>query len=436
MSNIAIKVSHLTKVYKLYDRPVDRLKESLHPLKRNYHKDFYALNDVTFEVKKGEIVGIIGKNGAGKSTLLKIITGVLTPTSGIIEVNGVISSLLELGAGFNPEMTGYENIYLNGTIMGFTKDEIDNKVQDIIDFADIGEFINQPVKRYSSGMFARLAFSVAITAKPDILIVDEALSVGDIAFQSKSMTRMKMMMDGGTTVLFVSHDIGAIQSLCKNAIFIDKGRIISYSNVDSVTSLYLRNQQDLNNIELSNIMPSEVINKDNDLEIKYKNFDMDLSGDKILNGIRSGNGKAKILDFRFLNKNEVEVDTIESNAIYKIQIAIKFNIDLQSFAVVCPIRSLNGTQEIGVSSAVEEFLFPSVKKDEIYFVEIDSIMNLKDGVYNLVIAVEIPIINNVVHEFADVIENIHTFSVYWNKLKFPTKFYTTGKIEYFKKGEK
>ena len=183
--NTAIKVTNLSKVYKLYDKPADRLKESLHPLKKKYHKEFYALNDVSFEIKKGETVGIIGKNGAGKSTLLKIITGVLTPSGGHVHVNGRIASLLELGAGFNPEYTGVENIYLQGTLMGYTKEEMESKIQAILDFADIGDFVYQPVKSYSSGMFARLAFAVAINVEPDILIVDEALSVGDVFFQNK-----------------------------------------------------------------------------------------------------------------------------------------------------------------------------------------------------------------------------------------------------------
>ena len=183
--NTAIKVSHLTKIYKLYDKPIDRLKESLHPLKKKYHKDFYALSDINFEIKKGETVGIIGKNGAGKSTLLKIITGVLTPSSGHVHVNGRIASLLELGAGFNPEYTGIENIYLQGTLMGYNHEEMEAKIDDILAFADIGDFIHQPVKMYSSGMFARLAFAVAINVDPDILIVDEVLSVG--VFPSKSI---------------------------------------------------------------------------------------------------------------------------------------------------------------------------------------------------------------------------------------------------------
>lgn len=207
----AIKINHLSKVYKIFDKSSDRVREALNPFGKRYSKDFYALNDVSLTIKKGETVGIIGKNGAGKSTLLKVITGVLTPTSGSIQVNGRIASLLELGAGFNPEMTGIENIYMNGTIMGYSKDEMDARLQNIIDFADIGDFINQPVKMYSSGMFARLAFAVNAFVEPDILIVDEALSVGDAFFQAKCIDKMKKMMEKGTTVLFVSHDWGGSQ---------------------------------------------------------------------------------------------------------------------------------------------------------------------------------------------------------------------------------
>ena len=185
MNSISIKIKDLTKVYHLYDNPKDMIKEFIHPLRKKYHHNFTAIDNINLTIKKNETLGIIGKNGAGKSTLLKMITGVLTPTSGNIKINGKIASLLELGAGFNPAMTGLENIYLNGTIMGYSEEEINEKVEEILSFADIGEFIYQPVKMYSNGMFARLAFSVAINVEPDILIVDEALSVGDMAFQMK-----------------------------------------------------------------------------------------------------------------------------------------------------------------------------------------------------------------------------------------------------------
>jgi len=239
MSNIAISVKHLTKIYKLYDKPIDRLKESLHPLKKQYHKDFYALNDVSFEIKRGETVGIIGKNGAGKSTLLKIITGVLTPTSGSVHVHGRISSLLELGAGFNTEYTGIENIYFQGSLMGYTREEMESKIDDILAFADIGDFVHQSVKMYSSGMFARLAFAMAINVDPDVLIVDEALSVGDIHFVQKCMIRIGELKGDGTTILFVSHDATAIRMLCDSAIWISDGKILDIGKTPKVVDNYL-----------------------------------------------------------------------------------------------------------------------------------------------------------------------------------------------------
>ena len=190
-SDIAIKVENLSKIYKLYNRPVDRMKESLHPFRKKYHKEFFALNDVSFELKKGETLGIIGKNGSGKSTLLKIITGVLAPASGSVYVNGKVSALLELGAGFNPEMSGIENVFFQGAIMGYSRQEMDSKIDEILSFADIGEFVYQPVKTYSSGMFARLAFAVAMSVWIlTILIVDEALAVGDARFVKKCYERM------------------------------------------------------------------------------------------------------------------------------------------------------------------------------------------------------------------------------------------------------
>lgn len=238
-NEIAIRVENLTKVYKLYNKPIDRMKEALNPFRKSYHNDFYALNDVNFEIKKGECVGILGKNGAGKSTLLKIITGVLTPTSGSVTVNGRVSALLELGAGFNPEYTGLENIYFQGNLMGFERAEMEQRIDDILKFADIGEFIHQPVKSYSSGMFARLAFAVAINVEPDILIVDEALSVGDMAFQSKCMRKMISIMEDGATVVFVSHDIQAIKKFCNRAIWMRDGSKYRDADTESVAKSYM-----------------------------------------------------------------------------------------------------------------------------------------------------------------------------------------------------
>ena len=223
MQEIAIAVNNITKAYKLYDKPTDRLRESLGLSKQKRYKEILALNDVSFDVKKGECVGIIGTNGSGKSTILKIITGVLSPTMGSIQVYGRISALLELGAGFNPEYTGLENIYVNGTVMGFSREEIDARLEEIISFADIGEFINQPVKTYSSGMFVRLAFAVAINIDPEILIVDEALSVGDVFFQAKCYHKFEEFKKQGKTILFVSHDLGSVAKYCDRVVLLNKG---------------------------------------------------------------------------------------------------------------------------------------------------------------------------------------------------------------------
>ncbi len=222
MQNI-IEIKNVNKVYKLYNDKKARLKEAFSITRKKHHKEFYALNNINLEIKKGEVVGLLGKNGAGKSTLLKIITGVLTPSNGEIQINGKISALIELGAGFNLEYSGMENIYLYGTLMGCAKEDMERKKDEILDFADIGDFIYQPVKTYSSGMFARLAFSVAVSMEPEILIVDEILAVGDLRFQIKCMEKMSELMRGGTTVLFVSHDVNSIKRFCKSALWLQNG---------------------------------------------------------------------------------------------------------------------------------------------------------------------------------------------------------------------
>ena len=242
-----ISINHVSKVYKLFEKPMDRLKESLSLTHKNYHTDHFALEDISLEVHKGECVGIIGTNGSGKSTLLKIVTGVLNPTSGNVELKGRVSAILELGAGFNMEYTGIENIFLNGTMLGYTEEEMKAKLDDIIAFAEIGDFINQPVKTYSSGMFARLAFAVAINVDPDILIVDEALSVGDIFFQSKCYRKFNDLKEAGKTILFVSHDMGSVIKYCERCLLINKGKQVMVGKSSEAVDVYkkiLANQYD------------------------------------------------------------------------------------------------------------------------------------------------------------------------------------------------
>lgn len=244
--DIAIKVSNLSKCYQIYDRPQDRLKQSIIPrLQRfvgrqpqNYFSEFWALKDVSFQIGRGETVGIIGRNGSGKSTLLQLICGTLTPTRGTVETNGRVAALLELGSGFNPEFTGRENVYMNGAVLGLSKEEIDARFDEIADFADIGEFIEQPVKMYSSGMYVRLAFAVAINVNPEILIVDEALSVGDELFQRKCFSRIEAIRNSGATILFVSHSGSTIVELCNRAILIDAGEKLAIGTPKQIVGRY------------------------------------------------------------------------------------------------------------------------------------------------------------------------------------------------------
>ena len=239
-SDIVLRVENLSKCFEMYEKPIHRLMQTLCAGKRQYYKEFWALRDINFEIYRGECVGIIGRNGAGKSTLLQIITGTLAQTTGTVFTKGRVAALLELGSGFNPEFTGRENIYLNGTILGLTEREIDERLDKILAFADIGDFIEQPVKNYSSGMMARITFAVNAHIDADILIVDETLSVGDVFFQQKCALHLKKLMERGTTLLFVSHSTAAVRELCSKALYLDSGRMVTFADASSAIALYLK----------------------------------------------------------------------------------------------------------------------------------------------------------------------------------------------------
>jgi teichoic acid transport system ATP-binding protein len=438
-NDIAIKLDNLTKIYKLYDRPIDRLKESLHWRGRKYHKDFYALNDISFEIKKGECVGIIGKNGSGKSTLLKIITGVLTQSSGSVTVNGRVSALLELGAGFNPEYTGVENIYFQGNLMGYSEEEMNEKLQAILDFADIGDFIRQPVKMYSSGMFARLAFAVAINVEPDILIVDEALAVGDMVFQAKCMMRMTQMMEGGVTVLFVSHDTHSVKTLCNKALFLSEGMLRNYGDSADVVNEYISMQHMQMNDHLKEIdiksedskIPQELQNNNipTIVSIIPKQIDMQLSQ-------RYGDKQAEILNAIILDESFKPVIELITNHNYYVQMAIKFNADLPTFVCGVGIASLDGVQQIVCLNSQDKVVFPSMHKDQLLIVNIKFHLPLKAGTYKLNLGLELPVINNVQHQMLDVIQGYSVVKVVFENQdkQFYSMFYNPGKYylnEYF-----
>ncbi|MCI8669070.1 MAG: ABC transporter ATP-binding protein [Lachnospiraceae bacterium] len=404
MSDIAIKVSNLTKIYKLYDKPTLRLKEALSVTKKKYHKDFQALNDVSFEIEKGEMLGIIGKNGAGKSTILKIITGVLTPTSGTVEINGKISALLELGAGFNPEYTGIENVYLNGTMIGFTKEEMDRKIDDIIGFADIGDFINQPVKTYSSGMFARLAFAVAINVEPDILIVDEALSVGDVFFQAKCYKKLEDLKNSGKTILFVTHDMGSVMKYCNRAIIFNAGSIVAQGNPAEMIDIYkkiLVGQFDGDKKDVDDLIEKETpteLMENTGKKAAASDGNGSKSGKGIKPGIKwqdymlvnpnsqiYGDERAEIIDFGIFDENGEITNTIYKFKEFSVRMKIRFNETIENPIFAFSIKDIKGTELTGTNTIIEKTDTGVIRQGEEAEIEFRQKMILQGGQYLLLL---------------------------------------------------
>ena len=386
----AITVKDVTKIYKLYDKPIDRLKEALNPFHKEYHKKFYALNNLSFEVKKGETVGIIGTNGSGKSTILKIITGVLTPTTGEVEVNGVISALLELGAGFNMDYTGIENIYMNGTMMGFSKKEMDAKLQEILDFADIGDFVYQPVKTYSSGMFVRLAFALAINVEPEILIVDEALSVGDVFFQSKCYRRMEEIRQKGTTILMVTHDMGSIIKYCDKVVLLNKGNFVAEGAPGHMVDLYkkiLAGQME--GLEAAKDVDSDFSGETAKKEQKEKTYQAShgkLMKDSLtINSNRTeyGDGRAKIYDLGLFDQRGNLTNLLLKGEEFTIKEKIRFAAPIQSPIFTYTIKDKKGTDLTGTNTMFEGTDIKPVKAGDEYEVSFTQKMTLQGGEYLL-----------------------------------------------------
>jgi len=382
----AISVDSLSKVYKLYNSPIDRLKEALHPLRRQYHHDFYALNGISFEVNKGETVGIIGKNGSGKSTLLKVITGVLAPTSGDISVNGKVSALLELGAGFNPELSGLENVYFNGMLMGYSREEMEVRLDDILSFADIGEFVHQPVKTYSSGMFVRLAFAVAINVAPDILIVDEALSVGDMFFQAKCMAKMKAMIDSGVTLFFVSHSSAAIKSLCRKALLLDHGCLTSFGDSSDVVEKYFSMSIQSDHVTLNS--ESALLAGDLEAGKVFKPTDDFL---KRCTFQRVQNGRAAFANVLLLNQSGQEVHLAEYNQSVTLRMAIVILAGMDELSYAYHIRDKNGVDVVYSSAGIENSRLHFPKKGDRYIVNWRFELSLMEGEYTISCVLSAPI---------------------------------------------
>lgn len=373
MDRIVIKVENLTKTYKLYDKAIDRMKEALSIRPKEYHRQYHALNDISFDIERGQTVGIIGTNGSGKSTLLKILTGVLSKSSGSVEVNGRVSALLELGAGFNMEYTGIENIYLNGTMMGYSKEEMDQRIGQIIDFADIGDFINQPVKTYSSGMFARLAFAVAINIEPDILIVDEALSVGDIFFQAKCYRKFEEFKKCGKTILFVTHDMSSIIKYCDETILLNKGSIIAKGKSTEMVDIYKK-------ILVDQYTPDKV-KEENVKEIEKNIWREQLQCNP--NSLKYGNNKANIIDFAIVDDSGRINNNIEKFKTFKIKMKVLFNEEVENPIYAFTIKDLKGTDITGTNTLIEGIETKIKKPGDVVTITFTQEMNLQGGTYLL-----------------------------------------------------
>ena len=379
MDELAIRVEDVSKVYRLYNRPSERLFDALGLAGKGRFKEHRALDHVTFDVKKGETVGIIGTNGSGKSTILKIITGVLSPTSGEVEIDGRISALLELGAGFNMEYTGIENVYLNGMMMGFSREEMDARLDDILKFADIGEFVNQPCKMYSSGMFVRLAFAVAINIDPEILIVDEALSVGDVFFQAKCYKKFEDFKAEGKTIIFVSHDISSVAKYCDRVILLNKGVKLSEGNPKDTINLYkkvLLNQS-------QNIASGQVLAdaKEKGTKKLWKsNYELNPQVNEY------GTGEAEIIDFAVIDEYGSYTSCIQKGTSFTIRSKVQFHTDIQDPIFTYTFKTVQGTAVTGTNTMYEKVGVGLARAGEIYVASFKQNMDLQGGEYLLSIS--------------------------------------------------
>ena len=374
---VAIEVKNLEKVYKLYDKPSDRLKESLGISRRRRYKEHYALKGVNMTVHQGETVGIIGTNGSGKSTILKIITGVLNPSGGKVTVNGRISALLELGAGFNMEYNGIENIYLNGTMIGFSEKEIDEKMEAILEFADIGDYVYQPVKTYSSGMFVRLAFAVAINIEPEILIVDEALSVGDVFFQAKCYHKFEEFKEMGKTILFVSHDLSSISKYCDRVVLLNQGVKLGEGSPKEMIDVYKRvlvGQYEMQEQEGANLL------EDKDIAAAAK---MGVNPELL----EYGTNAAKIIEYYITDDKGIHTTAVIKGQEFSIHMKVDFMEDVPAPIFAFTIKNIKGTEITGTNTMVEKaFLEPAqagAKKEAVFTQK----MSLQGGEYLLSLGV-------------------------------------------------
>ncbi|MFI8222910.1 ABC transporter ATP-binding protein [Pseudomonas sp. NPDC085632] len=422
-SDIAIKIENLSKCYQIYNTPRDRLKQFILPgfqravgmQTQQYFREFWALRDISFEVKKGETVGVIGRNGGGKSTLLQLICGTLNPTSGTIQTNGRIAALLELGSGFNPEFTGRENVYLSCALLGLTKEETDARFDDVASFADIGSFIEQPVKTYSSGMFVRLAFAVNIVSQPDIMIVDEALAVGDMSFQAKCMTALRRIQDNGATVLFVSHDIGSIRSLCSQAAYLEKGILKGFGKASTLTEEYIRVTREELNSEvlkyLPEIKPPALDAPENSSSSPAAlGFKESLEFDRRAAEFRYGVGGVKIAFAELVDEEDQPVVTAEFNQKVRLKIYIEAH-EQTDCSVNYYIQDDKKILILGAGLRTVGQPLLHCEPGKRYAVSYGTLLPLQEGNYSIQIQISRPLILDQSAEFLDVIDDAVVFNV-------------------------
>ena len=372
-----IEVKNLNKIYRLYDKPSDRLIESLGLSRHPRSREHRALSDVSFSVKKGESIGIIGTNGSGKSTILKIITGVLAKTSGELQVNGRISALLELGAGFNMEYTGIENVYLNGTMMGFSKEEIDARLEGILEFADIGDFATEPVKTYSSGMFVRLAFAVAINIDPEILIVDEALSVGDVFFQMKCFHKFEEFKQQGKTILFVSHDLSSIEKYCDRVILLNKGVKLAEGIPKDMINMYKKlmvGQLDTETLQTVS-EKSALTSQDAPKGSWREHFTVN---DQVID---YGERQAEIVDFAVIDNSGAFSDILQKGQPFSVKVKIRFHETVKDPIFTFTIKNPKGTDITGTNTMYERVETGVCEEGEERIVTFSQNMDLQGGSY-------------------------------------------------------
>lgn len=389
-NDFIIRANGISKRFDIYDKPINRLKHLLFKNKSLYSREFWALKNIEFDVGRGETLAIVGRNGSGKSTLLQILCGTLKPTSGSVKVNGRISALLELGAGFNPEFTGRENVYLNASVLGLSRKDIENKFEEIEKFAEIGDYIDQPVKTYSSGMYVRLAFSVAIHVEPQVLIVDEALAVGDARFQAKCMNKIKKMKGDGVTILFVSHDVTSVRTLCERAIWLDNGNMRMMDDAFKVTSQYMQHlfENECNvDTDINENYSSQIdIVEEQNLE-KLPNSKLIENHAEPINhwGSHIGN----ILSAGVYDREGIRKDLFEGfePILIKIRLRIPDRANKKNLSVAFSIKDLKGTDLI-VSTTHDQKVINFDESGEICEIEFRLINRLNNGKYLLAVALE------------------------------------------------